>query len=184
MRRGLPAAHARGPSRLAGTHIGIRARRHAGAGGHPGIEALLDRGGGAPSATAPAAPNPAAARPVPATAPAPSCGPPAIRPLAMPGPKIDRPSKDRAARIKVSALLIVGGLFSPPVNCPKIVEPMPMMTASTRILTPEETTLPSTFSARNAVRPKRPNGTSTKPARVVSLNSRRLTKAGSRSRRS
>ncbi len=52
-----------------------------------------------------------------------------------------------------------------------------MMTASTRIFTPADTTLPSTFSARKAVRPKRPKGTSTKPASVVSLNSIRVTKS-------
>jgi len=68
-------------------------------------------------------------------------------------------------------------LLKPFVNWPKIVEPMPTMTASTRIFTPDETTLPSTFSARKAVRPNRPNGTSTKPANVVSLNSIRLTKS-------
>ena len=60
---------------------------------------------------------------------------------------------------------MVGGLLKPPVNWPKIVEPMPMITASTRIFTPDETTLPSTFSARKAVRPKRPNGTRTNPAK-------------------
>ena len=42
---------------------------------------------------------------------------------------------------------------------------------------PDDTTLPSTRSARNAVRPKSPNGTRTKPASVVSLNSIRLTKS-------
>ncbi len=72
---------------------------------------------------------------------------------------------------------MVGGLLKPLVNWPKIVEPMPTITASTRTFTPDETTLPSTFSARKAVRPKRPNGTSTKPASVVSLNSIRLTKS-------
>ena len=72
---------------------------------------------------------------------------------------------------------MVGGLLRPPVNWPKIVEPMPTITASTRIFTPDETTLPSTFSARKAVRPKRPKGTRTKPAKVVSLNSIRLTKS-------
>ena len=46
-----------------------------------------------------------------------------------------------------------------------------MMMASTRTLIARETTLPSTFSARKAVRPNRPKGTRTKPARVVSLNS-------------
>ena len=58
-----------------------------------------------------------------------------------------------------------------------MVEPMPMMTAKTKILMPDETTLPKTFSARNAVRPKSPNGTKTKPAKVVSLNSIRVTKS-------
>jgi hypothetical protein len=72
---------------------------------------------------------------------------------------------------------MVGGLLKPLVNCPKIVEPMPTITASTSTFTPEETTLPSTFSARKAVRPNRLNGTSTKPASVVSLNSIRLTKS-------
>ena len=59
----------------------------------------------------------------------------------------------------------------PAVNCAKSVEPMPMMTASTRTFTPDETTLPSTRSARKAVLPNSPKGTSTKPASVVSLNS-------------
>ena len=72
---------------------------------------------------------------------------------------------------------MVGGLLKPLVNWPKIVEPMPTITASTRIFTPDETTLPSTFSARKAVRPKRPKGTRTNPASVVSLNSIRLTKS-------
>src|SRR3954464_9401187 len=45
------------------------------------------------------------------------------------------------------------------------------MTASTSTLTPDAITLPSTRSARKAVLLNRPNGTSTKPARVVSLNS-------------
>ena len=72
---------------------------------------------------------------------------------------------------------MVGGLLRAVVNWPKMVEPMPTITASARILTPLETTLPSTFSARKAVRPKRPKGTSTKPASVVSLNSIRLTKS-------
>ena len=51
------------------------------------------------------------------------------------------------------------------------------MTASTSTLTPEETTLPSTRSARKAVLPNRPKGTSTKPASVVSLNSISVTKS-------
>src|SRR3546814_7752510 len=48
---------------------------------------------------------------------------------------------------------------------------MPTMTASTKTLMPEDTTLPSTFSARNEVLFQSANGTSTKPASVVSLNS-------------
>ena len=46
------------------------------------------------------------------------------------------------------------------------------MTASTITLVPELTTLPSTRSARKLVRFHSANGTSTKPASVVSLNSR------------
>ena len=95
----------------------------------------------------------------------------------MPGPKMVRPSSASAARISVSASLMVGGLLKPLVNWPKIVEPMPTITASTSTFTPDETTLPSTFSARKAVRPKRPNGTRTNPAKVVSLNSIRLMKS-------
>ena len=52
-----------------------------------------------------------------------------------------------------------------------------MMTASTSTLMPEEMTLPSTRSARKAVLPNRPNGISTKPASVVSLNSISVTKS-------
>ena len=54
---------------------------------------------------------------------------------------------------------------------------MPMMTARTSTLMPEETTLPSTRSAMKAVFPNSPNGMSTKPASVVSLNSIRVTKS-------
>jgi hypothetical protein len=54
---------------------------------------------------------------------------------------------------------------------------MPMMTASTSTLMPEETTLPSTRSAMKAVLPNRPKGISTKPASVVSLNSIRVMKS-------
>ncbi len=57
------------------------------------------------------------------------------------------------------------------------VEPIPTMTASTSTLTPEAMTFPRTFSARNAVLPNRPKGTSTNPANVVSLNSTRVTKS-------
>ncbi|MCY1171597.1 hypothetical protein D9M73_117110 [compost metagenome] len=45
------------------------------------------------------------------------------------------------------------------------------MTASTITLMPDETTLPSTRSARKLVRLHSEKGTSTKPASVVSLNS-------------
>ena len=52
-----------------------------------------------------------------------------------------------------------------------------MTTASTSTLMPDETTLPSTRSAMKAVLPNRPNGISTKPASVVSLNSISVTKS-------
>ena len=55
--------------------------------------------------------------------------------------------------------------------------PMPTMTASTSTLMPADTTLPSTRSARNAVRFHSANGTRMKPASVVSLNSIRVTKS-------
>ncbi len=48
---------------------------------------------------------------------------------------------------------------------------MPTITASTKTLMPDETTLPSTFSARNEVLFQSANGIKTKPASVVSLNS-------------
>ncbi|VVE57978.1 hypothetical protein PHO31112_05252 [Pandoraea horticolens] len=54
---------------------------------------------------------------------------------------------------------------------------MPTITASTSTFTPDDTTLPSTFSARNAVLFQSANGTSTKPASVVSLNSISVTKS-------
>ena len=54
---------------------------------------------------------------------------------------------------------------------------MPTMTASTRILMPDEMTWPSTRSARKAVLFQSANGTSTKPANVVSLNSSNVTKS-------
>ena len=63
----------------------------------------------------------------------------------MPGPKMPRPSSDSAAEHDRHG--IVDGRRAPPkpaVNSAKRVEPMPMMTASTSTLTPEETTLPST----------------------------------------
>src|SRR3546814_14914249 len=57
------------------------------------------------------------------------------------------------------------------MKTPNSVVPMPMMTASTMTLMPDEMTLPSTRSARNAVLFHSANGTRTKPASVVSLNS-------------
>ena len=48
---------------------------------------------------------------------------------------------------------------------------MPTITASTSTLTPDEITSPSTRSAMKAVLPNRPNGMSTNPASVASLNS-------------
>src|SRR3546814_17016335 len=51
------------------------------------------------------------------------------------------------------------------------------MTASTSTLMPDDTTLPNTFSARNEVLFHSANGTSTKPASVVSLNSIKVTKS-------
>src|SRR5690606_29111469 len=65
----------------------------------------------------------------------------------------------------------------PAVNCENSAEPMPMMTASTSTLMPEEPTLPNTRTAMKAVLPKRPKGMRTKPARVVSLNSISVTKS-------
>ncbi|MCY1244505.1 hypothetical protein D9M72_575810 [compost metagenome] len=52
-----------------------------------------------------------------------------------------------------------------------------MMTERTSTLIPLEITLPSTRSAMKADFPKRPNGMSTKPASVVSLNSMSVTKS-------
>ncbi len=124
------------------------------------------------TAAAPATMAPPAARPVPTAAPAPSCGPPEISPLAMPGPKMPRANSASAASTMDIASSMVGWFVPKPVvNCAKSVEPMPTMTASTSTFTPEETTLPSTRSARKAVLPNSPKGTSTKPASVVSLNS-------------
>ena len=53
---------------------------------------------------------------------------------------------------------------------------MPVMTASTSTLMPDETICPRTRSAMKAVRPKKAKGSSTKPARVTNLNSRMVTK--------
>ena len=74
-----------------------------------------------------------------------------------------------------SASSIVGSAPTALVNSAKIVEPIPTITASTSTLIPEETTLPSTRSAMKAVLPNSPNGMSTNPHSVVSLNSIRVT---------
>src|SRR3954453_2357071 len=63
------------------------------------------------------------------------------------------------------------------MNSPKKVEPIPVTTARTITLTPVEITLPSTRSARNEVRFQRAKGTRTKPAKLVSLNSRMVMKS-------
>ena len=65
----------------------------------------------------------------------------------------------------------------PARNSSNRVEPIPTMTASTSTLTPDEMTSPSTRSAMKAVLPNRPNGISTKPASVASLNSMRVMKS-------
>src|SRR3546814_20618821 len=52
---------------------------------------------------------------------------------------------------------------------------MPTITASTSTFTPDDITLPSTFSARNAVLFQNANGTRTNPASAVSLNTIRVT---------
>ena len=103
---------------------------------------------------------------------------PATRPEAIAGPKIPSPSKVRLARTRLMAPIRSG-------SCPaaaarkssKKPEPIPTITARTMILMPEETTLPSTRSARKPVRFHSANGTSTKPASVVSLNSMMVMKS-------
>ena len=89
-----------------------------------------------------------------------------------------RPSSDSAASTIAMASSMVGvAPPNPAVNWENKVLPMPMMTASTRTLIPDDTTLPRTRSAMKAVFPNRPRGMSTKPASVVSLNSIRVTKS-------
>ena len=63
------------------------------------------------------------------------------------------------------------------MSVPNSVAPMPTTIASTISLMPAEMTLPSTRSARNAVWPNKANGTSTKPASTVSLNSMMVMKS-------
>ncbi|EVT88820.1 hypothetical protein Z046_26630 [Pseudomonas aeruginosa VRFPA09] len=96
--------------------------------------------------------------------------------MAMPGPKIPSASKASDASMTTSAWSMDGSSGTV-WNSANIPVPMPTMTASTSTLTPEATTLPSTFSARNAVLFQSANGTSTKPASVVSLNSIRVMKS-------
>ena len=123
----------------------------------------------APAMTAP--PTPVAAAPMATPVPAaPSCGAPDTRPVAMPGPKMPSASSASEASITTRAWSMDGssGTVWNSANSP---EPMPTMTASTSTLTPDDTTLPSTFSARKLVLFQSANGTSTKPASVVSLNS-------------
>jgi hypothetical protein len=115
---------------------------------------------------------PTAAAVVPIAAPAPSWGAPATSPEAIPGPKMPRPSRARLASTRLIAP-VRSGCPAPAaaLNSEKKPEPMPTMTASTITLMPEETTLPSTRSARKLVRFHKANGTRMKPASVVSLNS-------------
>ena len=118
-----------------------------------------------------APPTPVAAAPMATPVPAaPSCGAPDTRPVAMPGPKMPSASSASEASITTRAWSMDGssGTVWNSANSP---EPMPTMTASTSTLTPDDTTLPSTFSARKLVLFQSANGTSTKPASVVSLNS-------------
>ena len=111
-------------------------------------------------------------------APAPSCGAPDTRPEAMPGPKMPSPNRASEASTRAMAWPMFGSWPCRAVtNCVKKPEPMPTITASTITLMPEAMTLPSTRSARNAVLFHRAKGTSTKPARVVSLNSRMVMKS-------
>ena len=95
----------------------------------------------------------------------------------MPGPKIPRPNSARDANISASAVSMVGIMPAAGVNCPKMLDPMPTITASTSTLMPAEMTFPRTRSARNAVLFQSANGTSTNPASVVSLNSISVTKS-------
>jgi hypothetical protein len=78
----------------------------------------------------------------------------------------------RLASIRLIACPMSGSWpCSAVVNSVKKLEPMPTMTASTITLMPDETTLPSTRSARKLVRFQSANGTRMKPASEVSLNS-------------
>ena len=111
------------------------------------------RGHSCPAMTAPptpvtaapmATPVPTAPTAAPAIAPAPSCGAPDTRPVAIPGPKMPSASSASEASITTSAWSMDGssGCTWNSANRP---EPMPTMTASTKTLMPDDTTLPSTF---------------------------------------
>src|SRR5262245_53961033 len=89
--------------------------------------------------------------------------------------KIASPNTAMAARMIEAACFNVMAAPAGGTIEPKMVEPMPTMMVSTISLMPELMTLPSTRSARNAVLPNSANGTSTNPAKVVSLNSRMVT---------
>ncbi len=78
----------------------------------------------------------------------------------------------RLASIRLSACPMSGSWpCSAVVNSVKKFEPIPTMTERTITLMPDETTLPSTRSARKLVRFQSANGTRMKPASEVSLNS-------------
>jgi hypothetical protein len=96
----------------------------------------------------------------------------------MPGPKIPNPRSDKAPSTWDMAAAKSGSWpWRDWVNDANSVEPMPMITARTITLMPDATTLPSTRSARNAVLFHRAKGTRTKPASVVSLNSKTVMKS-------
>src|SRR3546814_4117451 len=106
---------------------------------------------------------------VPTAAPAPSCGAPETRPDAMAGPKMPRPNRVSAPISRLSASAISGSPPTRAVSSPNRLVPMPIMTASTMTLMPDDTTLPSTRSARNLRLFHSPNGTSPKPANADSI---------------
>src|SRR3546814_10463187 len=76
-----------------------------------------------------------------------------------------------------SAWSMVGVVPGGRVNWSNRPAPMPTITASTSTFTPDDITLPRTFSAQNAVLFQNANGTTTTPASVVSLNSMIVTKS-------
>ncbi len=92
-------------------------------------------------------------------------------------PEIPRPSIASAANMMTSAWSMEGSVPGGTVNSANRPVPMRTITASTSTLMPEDTTLPSTRSARKAVFFQSANGTSTKPASVASLNSISVTKS-------